>query len=196
MRYGLPHVVAVGPAGACPFIRSGHAPPGAHESLIWSRYALVSRPSPDHGAPHVGPQGTTGCHGRRARRSEVRRSARPQAVHPSTPRTGASRRSLLPWQQPTRRGDAMVDSSAEPGTEPAAAAPTGSPAERRGEELLALIEARPSVTIAQAAEQMGMSATGLRRTVNQLRDQGRVSRRGTGWHLTKQTDDGRRRRRS
>jgi hypothetical protein len=36
VRYGLPHVVAVGPAGTCHFHPFRVRPAGAHESLIWT----------------------------------------------------------------------------------------------------------------------------------------------------------------
>ena len=53
----------------------------------------------------------------------------------------------------------------------------------RAQEALALIKARPGITIPEMAEEMGIKQNYLYRVVPDLQKQGKVTKSGKGWHL-------------
>ena len=140
----------------------------------------------------------------RRRRGAARPSRRPSAQRASRQRcrpcnrAAAARRSRLPSRaardQPPRRrqrrrptatagenGHARASAQArrcQPATvrRTAAAARPG----QRHEDVLRLVGENPGITVREIGERLGVDATGLYRVVNQLTDEGRVRKDGTG----------------
>lgn len=52
----------------------------------------------------------------------------------------------------------------------------------RAQEALALIKARPGITIPELAEEMGIKQNYLYRVMPQLAEDGKVTKSGRGWH--------------
>jgi CRP-like cAMP-binding protein len=52
----------------------------------------------------------------------------------------------------------------------------------RGNQALALVQSRPGITIPELAEAMGIKQNYLYRVMPQLQEDGKVAKRGRGWH--------------
>ena len=106
--------------------------------------------------------------------------------------TGALRRLARPSTPPTTAAPPLQGAAAEaPARSAAVAAPPpqgAAPAGARTRSgkydpaLLELVTARPGITVAQAADDIGIPATGLYPTIRRLQAQGKLTKVGRGLH--------------
>jgi hypothetical protein len=108
-------------------------------------------------------------------------ATRAPAATPAAPKRGPGR--------PRGTAKAAAPKPAEkPARKPRGAA-TGSRGRRKGSgkraaEALALVQGQPGITIAEMAGKMGVKPNYLYRVLPGLKDEGKVQRKGHGWHPT------------